>query len=278
MDFEKWYSSIVKEAAAIIVLCFVAVLGLLAVLKHSLPTSTLYFFLWDLAHQILFYIGGALALVEWFMVKFLDTPLQKRLLTGIVIGLLFVACFQAWVDEHNNSEELIKEKAVLSSQSNFWMGQSYAKDEAIRQMSALLAQNFSTLSGTQQSLSNLSNKILDLSTPKPRIDLFALRIQVPPEQKGLFARHFLVLTNRIVTPLKFRFTCDHVRLYSVEAVILPPGAMMGGTTPVGDEHSFDVDISMPAWTSDNPLVLETVMDSDDAARAGCHVSLTGTLR
>ena len=98
-DYQRWISQRIGEASAIIALCFVATFVLVAILRHWLPSAMLYLFLWDVVHQILFYVGGVLALVETLLLRFLNTPLQRKVFTGLVLLCLFVACFQAWVDD-----------------------------------------------------------------------------------------------------------------------------------------------------------------------------------
>jgi len=83
---------------------------------------------------------------------------------------LIVAFDQSWQDEHRNAQVLIAEKSSLVSERDFWKAQSYDKDTSLRQVQSLLAQNYGALVGeqttankTQQSLANLSSKIVALN-------------------------------------------------------------------------------------------------------------------
>jgi hypothetical protein len=206
---------------------------------------------------------------KWVEVRMKQQFSLKHLwIVGAV--LLGIAFYQAWVDEHYNATQLIKDKDSISRDMEFWKNQSYAKDEAIRKRDELLDKNFTTLTETQRSLTTLSNTILNLTVGAPEITTIPLRVQ-EPQLPGKFSRHFLLLTNKIVSPVKLTFGCSGAQVYSVEPVPLPPGAMIGGAEPLGDGHTFRVEIATPPWTSTHPIVLETVIDKDDSAQAGCRI-------
>jgi len=83
---------------------------------------------------------------------------------------LIIGFDQAWQDEHRNAQLLAGQKADAVGERNFWKDQSYAKDEALRSRDQLLAQNYAALIGqqttsnkSQQSLAQLSNKIVELN-------------------------------------------------------------------------------------------------------------------
>jgi len=104
-----------------------------------------------------------------------------------------------------------------------------------------------------------------------RTGMFALRVQISPEEPGRFTRHFLLITNKSVSPVRMVFGCRKATVYSAQPVPLPPGAMMGGSQSMGDDHNFAINISAPAWSPIQPLVIEATISSDDAVAAGCYV-------
>jgi hypothetical protein len=132
-------------------------------------------------HDHLLFIGNAfghlvaaMSGVVSFAVSIVEAVRNKKFETWafFVLGALslFVAFDQAWQDEHRNSQELIAEKAAAVSERNFWKDQSYRKDDALRSRDELLAQNYGALIGqqttsnkSQQSLAQLSNKIVELN-------------------------------------------------------------------------------------------------------------------
>jgi hypothetical protein len=72
----------------------------------------------DLFHQILFYFGGVVAMGILLWEKKYEKPIHWRIIFSLFLCCLFVSCFQAWLDEHNNSQLLIEQKASLTSQVN----------------------------------------------------------------------------------------------------------------------------------------------------------------
>ena len=59
-----------------------------------------------------------MALVIGLYEKYQNKPIDWRLVFGSFIFCVFVATFQAWIDEHHNTELLVLEKAVLSSEKS----------------------------------------------------------------------------------------------------------------------------------------------------------------
>ncbi len=99
--------------------------------------------------------------------KWRDRPLSIKPVAVLFAVCILVSCFQAWVDEHRNSEQLKIEKAQVWGDAAFWKEQSYAKDDALRKRDEMLSKNFGVLSDTQNSLAQLSNKLLDTTKPTP---------------------------------------------------------------------------------------------------------------
>lgn len=85
--------------------------------------SLLYLFGYDVFHQVLFYFGSVAAVVILFWEKFYDKPINWRLAFGAFVFCLFVSTFQAWIDEHANTNNVIQEKASLSSEKSDLAGQ-----------------------------------------------------------------------------------------------------------------------------------------------------------
>src|ERR1700721_417539 len=133
----------------------------------------LWLFLYDIFHQVLFYFGTVAAMSIFIWEKGTEKQIQWKWISAFFLFFLFVSCFQAWIDEHNNSEKLIQDKLDLSEQVGFWKGQSYSKDFAITSRDSLLFANMKTLgttqqteNETQQSLTDLSGRIFDLTKPE----------------------------------------------------------------------------------------------------------------
>jgi len=50
--------------------------------------------------------------------KWKKKPVEWKWIGAFFLFSLFVSCFQAWIDEHHNSDRLIEEKAKLTSDNN----------------------------------------------------------------------------------------------------------------------------------------------------------------
>jgi hypothetical protein len=211
--------------------------------------ATWFLFLSDLFHQILFYIGGVLALVELFMTKWLNTPLEKRLFNILVIGCLFIACFQSWVDEHHNVEELIKDKAHVSGEREYWRGQSDAKDQSVRE-------NVTALSQTQRAFADLSNKVLDITRPEPLRILVKTNRLSPLDSASKKISLLSIVSNKPLSPVRGVLSCEH------------PFQKLGGTSITGEtitqasgdistvnDHEVRIGVVSPALNPDTPMLV-----------------------
>ncbi len=196
-----------------------------------------------------------------------------------VVGVicLLVGFDAAWQDEHRNSEVLIAEKSGAVSEVNFWKEQSYEKDSVLRQRDSLLAQNYTALTGeqaastkTQQSLAQLSNKILDLNKPEPLKQLPRAG-EIENIGKGTHAFFFLVLRNKSLTPVRFTLECSSA-FNGAEAQIARSGGTQMQSEPkliAPNKELFEID--SPPWTQDNPLII--VLHTDESKMPNCSFAL-----
>jgi len=220
-------------------------------------------FLSDLFHQILFYIGGVLALVDLIATKLLHKPLEGRVFTYLGIGLLFVACFQAWIDEHSNSEQLIKEKSELVQQRNYWKALSDAKDQTIRETVA-------ALSKTQTAFADLSNKVLDITRPEPLRLLVKQNEFASLSQNGKKVWMLSVVSNKTVTPVRGLVGCEHPFQTIGGVTILGEAEVMTGSGDNGviNDHQVRIGIVTPALNPEAPLLL-LVLAADQPGLGKC---------
>ena len=268
MEFEKWWKERQRQAPTIVLMAFVAAIFVVAVLHRWLPAGVLYLFLWDLAHQILFYIGGVLAFAEMIMLKWLDTPLEKKVFTGLALFCIFLASFQAWVDEHRNVEELIQQKTGIVGEREFWKSQSYAKDQSVRE-------NVTALSQTQLAFANLSEKVLAITSPGPAaviVRMTSLSTSFK-DKDGLEMRLWLIVAfvDKNTAPFRGTLRCDKpISLYSGR-VALPDNVdtLSMGPYPVGDRAYRVQYTDPPVWKPDTPIIF-AVMQTD---RPSCKFNL-----
>ena len=81
--------------------------------------SLFWLFITDIFHQILFYFGGVVGVAIVLVEKKRKRPISWRLVFYFFLFCLFVSCFQAWIDEHHNSELLISKNRISRRKLNF---------------------------------------------------------------------------------------------------------------------------------------------------------------
>jgi hypothetical protein len=179
--------------------------------------------------------------------------------------LLSFAFYQAWVDEHHNTEQVISDKSSATAEKEFWKAQSYAKDDALRTMTRLLAQNFNTLSGTQNSLTKLSDKILDIGKPAPRIvHTIDLGPMNSAQSNAKHQEQFVLLVNKTIEPVHMLVKCD-------QPIVAAGGGIMGSRmTMLNDlwggqraDGSWGVGTGSGAWGPESPLVVTVYFNDGD---------------
>lgn len=224
-------------------------------------------------HEHWLFVGNALS--HWvasmssivsFTLGIVELIRNKKIESWIffaIAGLFLIVGFdQAWQDEHRNAELLKAEKSSAISEREFWKEQSDNKDSAIRQRDNLLAQNYSALIGqqqtsnkAQQSLSQLSGKILDISKPeKLKLTLVGEPL---PHYSDNDPKELLILafTNRMVTPIRALVECDK-DIKAARVHLIAAGVTTGKMDyPIEEGKRFYIDISSPAWTPTNPMVM-----------------------
>ena len=204
-----------------------------------------------------------------------NKAIQWRWIFSFFLFCLFVSCFQAWVDEHHNSEKLISEKLDLSKQEGFWQGQSFAKDEAIRSRDQLVFQGLQTLTGTQRtenqtqkSLTDLSAKLFEVTKLEPiRISSKAMGVQSTNAPPGSPTAGILVSnTNRRINSFAGRIRCD-------TPFIVQQVQMLQGVTSLGPayrqlptQRELDLNFSNGAWDAEQPIVAILVGQSLDVTK------------
>jgi hypothetical protein len=167
---------------------------------------------------------------------------------------LIIAFDLAWQNEHDNVQVLIGEKSSLWQERDFWKQQSYDKDATLRTRDDLLAKNFTTLSQTEQSLSTLSTKLLEVTKPEP------LRIIVAGERLPWYGGNqphemiMLGIPNKMVGAVDADVICDKA-IDSVRAAMLGHDLWTGKTPDRVGENRFHINITSPIWTPTQPLVV-----------------------
>jgi hypothetical protein len=245
-------------------------------------------FLGALANHLLFSFGGVALMVFAIVEKVRKKDTEAWLFWGAALVCLFIACYGAWVDEHNNASILIVEKADAWSKYNGCaVGMVQAQAE-VTEWSNRFADQLAHITGLQTTLtsqqgtvdslqgtlakqqaavttcvSDLAKAILPI---EQHTSLFELGI---PEKapEGQTRHQMLLLTNKEVTPARLRFICAGVSLSSASLIVPGAGAYIGGTQMYGDSTIL-LSLTTPAWTPTTPIVL-TFVAKTGADTSGC---------
>jgi len=225
-----------------------------------MASSLFLLFLNDLLHQILFYFGTVVAMGILLWEKKRDTPIHWRWVGIFFLFCLFVSCFQAWIDEHHNTEQLIKDKSDTTSEREFWKGQSYAKDDSLRKQQELLGENFKALTATQKtgnetqkSLTTLSAKILDVT--KPEAQRTTVRwIPLDGAMPNQTVTVITMLTNKPVQPTHGILECTEPILHVFQSGIASSEQMAEIMRTPPEGNKLWIDVASPAWKTDAPII------------------------
>jgi hypothetical protein len=223
---------------------------------------------WLFIHNVLAHLVASMSGVASFLFATWEHAKKKKLEARIffIVGMfcLIIAFDQAWQDEHGNVKVLVGEKAALWQERDFWKIQTYDKDAALRSRDQLLAQNYTALigeqttaNGSQQSLAQLSNKILDISKPEPQE--FSMRtdaVEYPPISQGQRVSEFVMTTNKPITA-NIVFSCDHAIPY-LSAHIAGGGPHFPNSVERIYDNSWGIHIPSPMVTPQSPLIIVVV--------------------
>lgn len=234
-----------------------------------------------LAHWVAFMssiVSFTIGIVEYVR----NRKTEGWIFAGIAFLFLLVAGDAAWQDEHRNSQVLIAEKASLFSEKDFWKEQSYEKDEALRSRDELLAQNYAALIGeqgaankAQESLANLSGKVLELGKPKPfEWHAMALESDEPGDTLGTDPpkrrERWILLANKDITPVEFQVSCNRP-IAEVETKVAGTSGII--KTAKFSEELWGSQITSPAWGPNSPILVMTTLFSSSEKDTTCYFHL-----
>jgi hypothetical protein len=182
----------------------------------------LWLFLDDLFHQILFYFGTVLAMLIFVWERLREKNVSLKWIAAFSLFCLFVSCFQAWIDEHHNSETLIEEKSKLVSEK--WSLQNKLDNKQL-EVDWLRDHRYS---GEDPKLN------LALLTLTERSQKLA---EKQYETKALSDKQLLDFTNNVITKIRdLDSKCD-VQLDPLSEIYRSQSAQLQTMTP-DQQHQF----------------------------------------
>ncbi len=224
-------------------------------------------FAWNVCSHLVASMSGVASFLMSSWEHSRKRKIESRIFFAVGFFCLIVAFDQAWQDEHRNSTTLIVEKSSLSSEVSFWKEQTYSKDGALHSRDQLLAQNYTALIGeqttankAQDSLTDLSQKILNID--KPVSQKFTIG------QNGWNAttaawKHYgqwIVMSN-LPVHANVLLTCDQP-FTIIDASIVNGGPHYPDAIQQFSPSSWRVQIPSPLITEQTPLIITVAYDSD----------------
>jgi hypothetical protein len=80
----------------------------------------------------------------------------------------------------------------------------------------------------------------------------------------------LLVTNRTITPIRIQISCDKP-VVKVAGAPFGAGIIMGSTVPMANGKVWQIEITSPAWTASNPILIEIYHNNDELGE--CHYGI-----
>ena len=229
----------------------------------------------------LFSFGGVVLLIFAIAEKIHKKDTEEWLFLGGAIVCLFIACYGAWVDEHQNTQTVIEEKARETGD----LGECKGNSKSTNAQNVLLQSQVNSQQGTltkmqqgvnsQQATFNLCvTTLAKTNAPVPRsITLLKLQNELP-NTTTKHSERMVVLTNEPITPVRLFIWCDH----TIKTVTLSPlgdAVFSGGAMPISSGSPFltpqvwQLNMSLPTWSPEQPLLVTINYDEDNLGQ--CYI-------
>jgi hypothetical protein len=219
---------------------------------------------------------------DWFIKR--GNALKKNL-GAIGLICLFIGCYRAWVFEHKNAEAAMygkDGKSEVWARYNQCAADLKQKQAEVDGWSGRFGDQIPRIEGLQQTVNSLQGTLAqqqgavttcvgDLAKaiiPEPPKVTFLLRT-IDSFPADVHEAQAVLLTNKTVTPVDLTFGCEG-EIESVTPTIMTQAnsILIGGSQEVKDKHSTHIEITSPAWTPTNPLVITVKYRGESVGRCG----------
>jgi hypothetical protein len=215
-------------------------------------------FAWNVAVHWVAAMSSIVSFTLGIVESLRDRKTEGWIFFAIAALFLVFAFDQAWQDEHRNSTVLTSEKSMLSGENSRLIFLNDAKDRDIRRLTDSVSESSAAIARTQLVYADLGNRILDISKPE-RLKTKALPVGwihgTENPNKARYTGSWIVITNRIVTPVLMMVTCD-------KPVVDAFGGVMGSTFQTSgagrgkiSDNKVEIGVGSPAWTPSDPLLV-----------------------
>jgi hypothetical protein len=236
-------------------------------------------FLWNVLCHLVASMSG---LASFCMSLWEHTKKERRIESRafFIVGVLclIVAFDQAWEDEHRNSTVLIAEKSVLAQERDFWKSQSDQKDAVIRDENkanlgyiTAVTETQKTANGTQQSLTELTEKVFETTKPVPgRVITNATRLVSIFDSSKPSDSTVIIVGSVTKDYPSFKGVIECASPFEAREILLSQG-VIGATTPIKQGASREAELSFmgSTWRVGEPLF--ALIHGDRLDPSYCHI-------
>lgn len=232
-------------------------------------------YLGALVNHLLFTFGGVVLMIFAIIEKLRKKDTEAWIFWGAAIACIFIACYGAWVDEHNNASAVIVEKADAWSRYNSCSSGLKEKEAEVTGWN----NRFSDQVGRAATLQNTINSqqstfdlcVTTLSKANAPIQQSTTMFVVGDIVANPAAKHsirYVLLTNKSVSPVKLILWCDGT-IKAANIRTLSGSPFSGGVSPLSSGALFvppkmwQINLAFPVWSPEQPIVLQLDYDVDD---------------
>ena len=188
--------------------------------------------------------------------KFRHKETAKWLFWGLATVLLLVAFYQAWSDEHRNSQVLIDEKADIRGKLASCTGDLRASD-GVRQLLEAQTRSQQLTINAQQSTTNTCVVTLAKTAigEPPNVYVWTVGIGII---KRPVVTEMVLVTNRRET---FRGNLECTEPFNVfDWTMTGTGVRMGVGTQKISARQYHLETTSPLWEPHDPIVVNAISD------------------
>jgi hypothetical protein len=225
-----------------------------------------FLFLGNVAAHLVALMSGIASFIIATIEAARKRPLSERVF-WIIGAICIVASFDlAWQDEHRNAQVLINEKSSLASSYGTCRSDLKVADEQVQffeKQTGIGLTNFNR----QQTTLNTCVVALGRSNVKQPLRITVREADIPvkttSERNGAGHPSVLVMdTNMIITPVHGTLTCNRPFTFMGTSFARGPYVGMTEDPKMIGYNKARIDIEMPAWNPDTPLIVLLVNDGE----------------
>ena len=222
-------------------------------------------------------LGGVIVIGVALVERLSNKSLSKRAhIYLFLIAFFLCACFLSWVEKDDSlhaAERTITQNEQQYANSLGAATHAYNDLQAHCQYQAGVVDTLGQQNRDQQnSINNCQNQALKLLVP-PGLHLTSilLRYTRNPQGNGTVIVRYLVLTNKDLSPVKLRVTCNRKLLSAEIGTVGFAHASYGTSGTVESEKAARVEMTTPPLTSTNPIYIDLLFQEETPPGIDCSV-------